>query len=250
MHLELEEKKRYSRHIMLPEVGFEGQLKLKSAKVLLIGVGGLGSSVSLYLAAAGVGTLGLVDFDLVDISNLQRQILFRSDDIGKSKVHLAKEHLKDLNSHVEVQIFSCRVSLNNARQLISQFDLVIDGSDNFETRYLVNDACVFEGKPLIYGSIYRFEGQVTFFDTTNGPCYRCLFPIPQSGGIAPNCAEAGVMGVLSGIIGTIQANEAIKWILGVGELLVGRLLMLDTLKMHFRELMILANPECPLCGVS
>lgn len=248
MNLSTEEINRYSRHLMLKQVGTAGQLKLKSAKVLLIGAGGLGSPISLYLAAAGVGSIGIVDFDRVDISNLQRQILFRSHEVGQAKAAMAKQHLEQLNPHIDIKIYDERLDVDNARSLISQFDLVVDGSDNFETRYLVNDACFFENKPLIYGSIFQFEGQVSVFNVNNGPCYRCLFPSPPPVGVAPSCSQAGVIGVLPGMIGTIQANEAIKLILGIGYSLVGRLLMLDGLEMRFSEFFIKKNPACPLCS--
>ena len=243
-----EEVARYSRHVILPEVGMEGQLKLKAARVLCIGAGGLGSPVALYLAAAGVGTIGVVDFDQVDYSNLQRQIIHGTPDVGRSKLESAKERLNALNPEVEVVTYEMAVSSQNALELFSGYDLVVDGTDNFPTRYLVNDACVLSGKPNIYGSIYRFEGQASVFATTDGPCYRCMFPEPPPPGLVPSCAEGGVLGILPGVVGTIQATEAVKVILGAGEPLIGRFLLFDALKMRFRELKVRKDPECPVCG--
>ena len=243
-----EEVARYSRHVILPEVGMEGQLKLKAARVLCIGAGGLGSPVALYLAAAGVGTIGVVDFDQVDYSNLQRQIIHGTPDVGRSKLESAKERLNALNPEVEVVTHEMAVSSQNALELFTGYDLVVDGTDNFPTRYLVNDACVLSGKPNIYGSIYRFEGQASVFATIDGPCYRCMFPEPPPPGLVPSCAEGGVLGILPGVIGTIQATEAVKVILGAGEPLIGRFLLFDALKMRFRELKVRKDPECPVCG--
>lgn len=243
-----EEVARYSRHLILPEVGMEGQLKLKAARVLCIGAGGLGSPVALYLAAAGVGTIGVVDFDKVDYSNLQRQIIHGTPDVGRSKLESAKERLNALNPEVEVVTHEMAVSSQNALELFADYDLVVDGTDNFPTRYLVNDACVLSGKPNIYGSIYRFEGQASVFATADGPCYRCMFPEPPPPGLVPSCAEGGVLGILPGVVGTIQATEAVKVILGAGEPLIGRFLLFDALKMRFRELKVRKNPECPICG--
>ena len=243
-----EEVARYSRHVILPEVGMEGQLKLKAARVLCIGAGGLGSPVALYLAAAGVGTIGVVDFDEVDYSNLQRQIIHGTPDVGRSKLESAKERLNALNPEVEVVTHEMAVSSQNALELFTGYDLVVDGTDNFPTRYLVNDACVLSGKPNIYGSIYRFEGQASVFATIDGPCYRCMFPEPPPPGLVPSCAEGGVLGILPGVVGTIQATEAVKVILGAGEPLIGRFLLFDALKMRFRELKVRKDPECPVCG--
>ena len=243
-----EEVARYSRHVILPEVGMEGQLKLKAARVLCIGAGGLGSPVALYLAAAGVGTIGVVDFDQVDYSNLQRQIIHGTPDVGRSKLESAKERLNALNPEVEVVTHEMAVSSQNALELFTGYDLVVDGTDNFPTRYLVNDACVLSGKPNIYGSIYRFEGQASVFATIDGPCYRCMFPEPPPPGLVPSCAEGGVLGILPGVVGTIQATEAVKVILGAGEPLIGRFLLFDALKMRFRELKVRKDPECPVCG--
>jgi adenylyltransferase/sulfurtransferase len=248
MDLTSEELHRYSRHLLLNEVGQSGQLKLKAAKVFLIGAGGLGSPISLYLAAAGVGHIGIIDSDHVEISNLQRQILFKANDVNKSKALLAKEKLTGLNPHICLEAYNERLSENNASELVSRFDVIVDGSDNFETRYLVNDACFFGKKPLVYGSVFQFEGQVSLFSGNDGPCYRCLFPSPPPEGVAPNCSEAGVLGVLPGIIGCMQANEALKWILGIGSTLLGRLLILDSLTMSISEFAIRKNPQCPLCG--
>jgi adenylyltransferase/sulfurtransferase len=242
------EFKRYARHLILPEVGEAGQMKLKSASVLIIGAGGLGSPVALYLAAAGVGRLGLVDFDVVDESNLQRQIIHSTNDIGRSKLESAREKILGINPYVHVETFAMQLTSNNALDIVRDFDIVVDGTDNFPTRYLVNDACVLLNKPNVYGSIFRFEGQASVLCADRGPCYRCLYAEPPPPGLVPSCAEGGVLGVLPGIIGTIQANETIKIILGIGEPLVGRLLLLDALKMQFRELKLKKNPDCPLCG--
>jgi adenylyltransferase/sulfurtransferase len=239
---------RYSRHLILPEVGLTGQLKLKSAKVLLIGTGGLGSPLSFYLAAAGIGTIGLVDFDVVDFSNLQRQIIHSTPDVGRSKLASAKEKLQAINPEVTIKTFETALSSDNALDIFKDFDIIVDGTDNFPTRYLVNDACVLLNKPNVYGSIYRFEGQASVFDPEKGPCYRCLYAEPPPPGLVPSCAEGGVLGVLPGIVGTIQATEVIKLILGEGESLVGRLLLIDALDMSFRELKLRKNPECPICG--
>ena len=243
-----EEILRYSRHLILPDVGVEGQRRLKAARVLLVGAGGLGSPAALYLAAAGVGTLGLVDFDVVDRTNLQRQILHGTSTVGRSKLESARERIQDINPHVAVETFETRLTSENALDILREFDFVVDGTDNFPTRYLVNDACVLLGKPNVYGSIFRFEGQASVFATTEGPCYRCLYAEPPPPGLVPSCAEGGVLGVLPGIIGCIQANEAIKLILGRGEPLVGRLLLFDALKLKFRELQLTKDPECPVCG--
>jgi len=243
-----EEKRRYSRHLILPEVGPEGQERLKNARVLVIGVGGLGSPAALYLAAAGVGTLGIVDFDRVDHTNLHRQVIHGTSDIGRSKLDSAGQSIKEVNPNVEVFRHEERLTSANALEILADYDLVVDGTDNFPTRYLVNDACVLLGKPNMYGSIFRFEGQATVFCAPGGPCYRCLYPEPPPPGMVPSCAEAGVLGVLPGVIGLIQATEAVKWILGVGEPLVGRLLLYDALGMGFTELKIRRDPGCPVCG--
>jgi adenylyltransferase/sulfurtransferase len=243
-----EEVGRYSRHLIMPEVGMEGQLKLKAARALCIGAGGLGSPVLLYLAAAGVGKIGIVDFDEVDYSNLHRQIIHGTPDVGRSKLDSAKSRLNALNPEVEVVTYEAALSSENALGLFADYDLVIDGTDNFPTRYLVNDACVIQGKPNIYGSIFRFEGQASVFAAKDGPCYRCLYPEPPPPGLVPSCAEGGVLGILPGVIGTLQATEAIKVILGVGEPLIGRFLIFDALKMKFRELKLRKDPDCPVCG--
>ena len=243
-----EETARYARHLVLPEVGREGQERLKAARVLLVGAGGLGSPAALYLAAAGVGTLGIVDHDAVDITNLQRQILHGTRAVGQPKVASASARLSDTNPHVRVETGAVRLSSENALQIVSQFDVVVDGSDNFPTRYLVNDACVLTGKPNVYGSVYRWEGQLSVFATDGGPCYRCLFREPPPPGLIPNCAEAGVFGALPGVVGAAQAMEAIKLILGVGEPLVGRLQIFDALAYRWRELEIRRDPDCPVCG--
>lgn len=240
---------RYSRHFVLPHVGLEGQRKLLKARVLLVGAGGLGSPAALYLAAAGVGTLGVVDPDLVDLSNLQRQVLHRISHLGRPKVDSARENLGDLNPGVEVVPHPVRLTSGNALEILDGYDLVVDGSDNFPTRYLVNDACVLLGKPYVYGAVDRWEGQVSVFGSPDGPCYRCLFREPPPPGLVPGCAEAGVLGVLPGIVGSIQAAEVIKLILGVGESLAGRLLIFDALALSFRELGLSRNPECPVCGL-
>jgi molybdopterin/thiamine biosynthesis adenylyltransferase/rhodanese-related sulfurtransferase len=239
---------RYSRHLILPEVGVEGQRKLKAARVLCVGTGGLGSPLALYLAAAGVGTLGLVDFDVVDASNLQRQIIHSTADIGRKKLDSAEEKLKALNPALNVVKHDTLLSSANALDILKDYDVVADGTDNFPTRYLVNDACVLLGKPNAYGSIFRFEGQASVFATEDGPCYRCLYPEPPPPGLVPSCAEGGVLGILPGLVGVIQATEAIKLILGIGEPLIGRLLLVDALTMRFRQLKLRKNPECPVCG--
>src|SRR5262245_581531 len=243
-----DEIKRYSRHLIMPEVGVEGQRKLKAASVLCIGAGGLGSPVAMYLAAAGVGTLGLVDFDVVDFSNLQRQILHGTPDVGRSKLASAKDRLQALNPNVNIVTHDLAISSENALELFEPYDVIVDGTDNLPTRYLVNDACVLTGKPNAYGSIFRFEGQASVFATKDGPCYRCLYPEPPPPGLVPSCAEGGVLGVLPGIIGVIQATETIKLILGTGEPLIGRFLIFDALRMKFRELKLRKDPDCPVCG--
>ena len=243
-----EEIKRYSRHVIMPEVGVEGQRKLKASKVLCVGAGGLGSPAAMYLAAAGVGTLGLVDFDVVDLSNLQRQILHGTLDVGRSKVASARDRLQSLNPIVEIRTYETALSSKNALELFAPYDVILDGSDNFPTRYLVNDACVLLGKPNAYGSIFRFEGQASVFAAKDGPCYRCLYPEPPPPGLVPSCAEGGVLGVLPGVIGVIQATETIKLILGVGEPLIGRFMIYDALQMRFRELKLRKDPDCPVCG--
>jgi sulfur-carrier protein adenylyltransferase/sulfurtransferase len=239
---------RYSRHLIMPEVGMDGQLKLKQAKVLCIGAGGLGSPLMLYLAAAGVGTLGLVDFDVVDFTNLQRQVVHGTGDVGRKKLDSAADTLQEINPNVELRKFDTRLSSANALELFREFDIIADGTDNFPTRYLVNDACVLSGKPNVYGSIFRFEGQASVFATKDGPCYRCLYPEPPPPGLVPSCAEGGVLGILPGLLGVIQATETIKLILGSGEPLIGRLLLVDALGMRFRELKLRKNPDCPACG--
>ena len=246
--LEQGELSRYARHFSLPEFGIEGQQKLKAAKVLVVGTGGLGSPVLLYLTAAGIGTLGLVDFDVVDESNLQRQILFGVDVLGESKTQSARKRLSELNPNLNIDVHETRLTSENALEIIQNYDLVIDGTDNFQTRYLVNDACVIMGKPNVYGSIFRFEGQASVFNYDGGPCYRCLYPEPPPPGLVPSCAEGGVLGVLPGIIGCIQANEAIKIITGIGTTLKGRFLLYDALDMDFQEVSLRKNPECPACG--
>ena len=249
--MDSDERLRYSRQIIVPEVGAAGQDRLKAARVLCIGAGGLGSPAALYLAAAGVGTLGLVDFDDVDLSNLQRQILHGTKDVGRKKLESARDRLRDMNPKVDIALHDCRFTSDNAEDLVSRYDLVVDGSDNFPTRYLSNDVCVWAKKPNIYGSVFRFEGQATLFAPhLGGPCYRCLFPEPPAPGSVPNCAEAGVLGVLPGVVGMIQATEAIKLILDAGETLVGRLLHFDALKMKFREFNVRRDPRCPVCGES
>src|SRR5262245_5121822 len=246
--LTADEIKRYSRHLIMPEVGVDGQKKLKAGSVLCIGAGGLGSPAAMYLAAAGVGRIGMVDFDVVDFSNLQRQLLHGTASVGRSKLESAKDRLRDLNPHIEIDTYETTVSSDNALDLFKPYDVILDGTDNFPTRYLVNDACVLSGKPNAYGSIFRFEGQASVFATREGPCYRCLYPEPPPPGLVPSCAEGGVLGVLPGIIGVIQATEAIKLILGVGEPLIGRFLIYDALKMKFRELKLRKNPDCVVCG--
>jgi len=243
-----EEIRRYSRHLIMPEVGMEGQKKLKAARVLAIGTGGLGSPLALYLAAAGVGTIGLVDFDVVDDSNLQRQILFGAGDVGRPKLAAAKERLSDVNPHVEIVTYEERLTSDNALEIFRDFDIVADGTDNFPTRYLVNDACVLTGKPNVYASIFRFEGQASVFWARKGPCYRCLYAEPPPAGLVPSCAEGGVLGILPGLLGVIQATETIKLVLGSGEPLIGRLLLVDALSMRFREVKLRKNPDCVVCG--
>src|ERR1700726_350802 len=239
---------RYSRHLIMPEVGMAGQQKLKAARVLCIGTGGLGSPLALYLAAAGVGTLGLVDFDVVDYTNLQRQIIHSTADVGRKKLDSAADKLKAINPFIDVQTFDTRLSSENALELFRDFDIIADGTDNFPTRYLVNDACVLTGKPKVYGSIFRFEGQASVFAAEDGPCYRCLYPEPPPPGLVPSCAEGGVLGILPGLVGVMQATEVIKLILGKGEPLIGRLLLIDALSMKFRELKLRKNRDCPVCG--
>ena len=232
----------------MPEVGMEGQLKLKKAKVLCIGTGGLGAPLGLYLAAAGVGRIGLVDFDTVDFTNLQRQVLFGTSDVGRPKITAAADRLRNLNPEIQIDAYEAQLTSENALELFQDYDIIVDGTDNFPTRYLVNDACVILGKPNVYGSIFRFEGQITVFGYPDGPCYRCLYPEPPPPGLVPSCAEGGVLGVLPGIVGTIQAAETLKLIIGKGQPLVGRLLLFDALAMKFRELKLRKNPECPVCG--
>jgi len=243
-----EEFQRYSRHLIMPEVGVEGQQRLKAARVLCIGAGGLGAPASLYLAAAGVGTIGLIDFDVVDASNLQRQILFSIHDVGRPKVEAARDRLQGINPSATIVTHETALKSSNALELFADYDVIVDGADNFPTRYLVNDACVLLGKPNAYGSIFRFDGQASVFATKGGPCYRCLYPEPPPPGLVPSCAEGGVLGVLPGIIGTIQATEAIKLIVGAGDSLIGRLLLFDALRMTFRTLKLKRDPECPVCG--
>ena len=248
LQLSNEEILRYSRHLLIPNVGMEGQKKLKAARVLVIGVGGLGSPASLYLAAAGVGTLGLVDYDVVDLTNLQRQILHTTKSVGRSKIQSAQEKLLDINPNVHVKTYPTRLSSTNALKILADYDVIIDGTDNFPTRYLVNDACVFLKKPNVYGSIYRFDGQVSVFDSTIGPCYRCLYPSPPPPEMVANCAEGGVLGVLPGVIGSLQALEVIKLIIGQGEPLIGRLLFFDALNLKFHEVRIQKDPKCVICS--
>ena len=249
VQLNADELQRYSRHLIMPEVTLGGQRRLKAARVLCIGAGGLGSPAAVYLAAAGVGTIGIVDFDDVDLSNLQRQILHGTKDIGRSKLESARDRLHDINPKIDIELHGCRFSSENATELVSGYDVVVDGSDNFPTRYLSNDVCVFAHKPNVYGSVFRFEGQTTVFAPhLGGPCYRCLFPEPPPPDTVPNCAQAGVLGVLPGIIGLLQAIETIKLIVGIGEPLLGRLLHFDALKVKFRELNLRRDPECPVCG--
>jgi molybdopterin/thiamine biosynthesis adenylyltransferase/rhodanese-related sulfurtransferase len=246
--LSKEEVLRYSRHLIMPEVGMEGQLKLKAAKVLCIGTGGLGAPLGVYLAAAGVGRIGLVDFDTVDLTNLQRQILFSTSDVGRPKIEAAADRLRGLNPEIQIDTFQTRLTSENALDLFKDYDIIVDGTDNFPTRYLVNDACVLLGKQNVYGSIFRFEGQVTVFGAPGGPCYRCLYPEPPPPGLVPSCAEGGVLGVLPGIVGSMQAAETLKLIIGKGAPLIGRLLLFDALAMRFRELRLRKNTECPVCG--
>ena len=247
-NLDPEELHRYSRHLLLPEVGMEGQKRIKGTRVLLVGAGGLGSPAALYLAAAGIGHLTLVDFDVVDVTNLQRQVLHGTRDVGRLKVESARDRIRDLNPHVSVEIVSDRLDAGNALGLVSGHDLVLDGTDSFATRYLVSDACVLAGKPNVHASIYRFEGQATVLSTPDAPCYRCLFPSPPAPGEVPSCSEAGVLGVLPGLLGTIQATEALKLAAGIGEPLVGRLLLVDALSMRFRTMQVRRDPRCPSCG--
>jgi sulfur-carrier protein adenylyltransferase/sulfurtransferase len=248
VQLSNEEILRYGRHLIMPEVGMEGQKRLKAARVLLIGTGGLGAPLGMYLAAAGVGTLGLVDFDVVDYSNLQRQVIHGTKDVGRPKLQSARDRILDINPYVNVEGHEVLFDSSNAMEIIREYDIVIDGTDNFPTRYLVNDACVLLGKPNVYGSIFRFEGQSSVFWAEKGPCYRCLYPEPPPPGMVPSCAEGGVLGILPGIIGCMQANEAVKLIVGIGEPLFGRLILFDALKMRFRELRLRRDPECPICG--
>jgi molybdopterin/thiamine biosynthesis adenylyltransferase/rhodanese-related sulfurtransferase len=248
--LSTDDLSRYSRHLILPEVGMEGQRRLKAAKVLCVGTGGLGSPMAFYLAAAGIGTLGLVDFDVVDASNLQRQIIHSTRDIGRKKLDSAAEKLIALNPGLNVVKHETMLSSANALEILKDYDIVADGTDNFPTRYLVNDACVLLGKPNVYGSIFRFEGQASVFATKEGPCYRCLYPEPPPPGLVPSCAEGGVLGILPGLVGVMQATEVIKLILGKGEPLIGRLLLVDALNMRFRELKLRKNSECPVCGTN
>lgn len=242
------ELQRYSRHLLLPEIGVEGQAQLKESSVLIVGLGGLGSPVALYLAAAGVGRIGLVDFDVVDETNLHRQVLYGEGDVGLQKVEVAERRLREINPHIEFELHRERLDASNAEQVISRYGVVADGTDNFETRYLVNDVCVLAGVPNVYASINRFEGQASVFCVPDGPCYRCVFPEPPPEGLIPSCAEAGVLGVLPGLLGTIQATEVIKQLLGIGDGLVGRLQLVDALSMQFRSLTVLHDPACPVCG--
>ena len=243
-----DEVARYSRHLIMPEVGMNGQLKLKSASVLCIGAGGLGSPVAMYLGAAGVGRIGIVDFDVVDYSNLQRQVIHGTPDVGRSKLDSARDRLNAINPEVTVETHDVALSSENALELLANYDVIVDGTDNFPTRYLVNDACVILGKPNVYGSIFRFEGQASVFATKDGPCYRCLYPEPPPPGLVPSCAEGGVLGILPGVVGTIQATEAVKLIIGVGEPLINRFMIYDALRMKFRELKLRKDPGCPVCG--
>lgn len=246
--LSQEEILRYSRHLIMPEVGVEGQEKLKASKVLLIGTGGLGSPAALYLAAAGVGTMGLVDFDVVDFSNLQRQVIHGTKNVNQPKVESAKERIADINPNVKVVTYNEMLTRDNIMRILKDYDIVLDGTDNFQTRYLVNDACVFSKKPFVYGSIFRFDGQITVFYPFKGPCYRCLFAEPPPPGMVPSCAEGGVLGILPGVVGVIQATEVVKLIMGKGEPLIGRLMLYDALKMSFREVKFRRNPKCPVCS--
>lgn len=243
-----DEMVRYSRHTLLPEFGAEGQARLRSGRVLLVGMGGLGSPAALYLTAAGVGAIGLVDFDRVDLTNLQRQVLYGTESVGREKLDVAVERLRDLNPHVALEVHQEAFGAENAGRLVTAYDLVIDGTDNFATRFLVNDACVMAGRPNVYGSVFRFEGQAAVFAAPGGPCYRCLHPEPPPPGLIPNCAEAGVLGVLPGLIGLIQATEAIKLLTGIGEPLIGKLLLYDALRMRFRQITLPRDPACPVCG--
>src|SRR6202166_1890314 len=246
--LSKEEILRYSRHLIMPEVGMEGQLKLKEAKVLMVGAGGLGAPLGMYLAAAGVGRIGLVDFDVVDFTNLQRQVIHGTSDVGRKKLDSAADTMHEINPYVQIDKHEVALSSENALDLFKDYDIIVDGTDNFPTRYLVNDACVLTGKPNVYGSIFRFEGQASIFATEEGPCYRCLYPEPPPPGLVPSCAEGGVLGILPGLVGVIQATEVIKLILGKGDPLIGRLLLIDALSMKFRELKLRKNPDCPACG--
>jgi molybdopterin/thiamine biosynthesis adenylyltransferase/rhodanese-related sulfurtransferase len=246
--LSSEEIRRYGRHLIMPEVGMSGQKKLKSARVLIVGAGGLGSPVCLYLAAAGIGSIGLLDFDQVDHSNLQRQVIYSVRDVGRPKLEAAKDRILEINPNIQVENHEVRLTSQNALGIIKDYDVIVDGTDNFPTRYLVNDSCVLLGKPNVYGSIFRFEGQISIFDAKKGPCYRCLYPQPPPPGLVPSCAEGGVLGILPGVVGTLQAVETLKTILGKGDTLVGRLLLFDALRMSFKELRIRKNPGCPVCG--
>src|SRR5215212_3774757 len=248
MDLSREELLRYSRHLILPDVALDGQKRIKAARILLVGAGGLGSPAALYLAAAGVGTLGIVDFDVVDISNLQRQVLHGTSAIGQPKLESARTRIADINPNVTVELHNTRLTSANALEILDAYDIIVDGTDNFATRYLTNDACIILGKPNVYGSIFRFEGQASVFAMPDGPCYRCLFPHPPPPGLVPSCAEGGVLGVLPGTIGTLQATEALKVLLGIGEPLIGRLLLYDALNMRFREMKLRKDPDCPVCG--
>jgi molybdopterin/thiamine biosynthesis adenylyltransferase/rhodanese-related sulfurtransferase len=250
VHLTNEEIRRYGRHLIMPEVTMEGQQKLKAARVIVIGTGGLGAPILAYLAAAGVGKIGVVDFDTVDVSNLHRQIIHKSNNVGKLKTQSAVEMMKEINPLIDIQTYDTSLRSDNALEMLRDYDIVIDGTDNFPTRYLVNDACALLDKPNVYGSIFRFEGQATVFWASRGPCYRCLFPEPPEAGTVPSCAEGGVLGVLPGVVGTIQATEAVKLIIGQGDPLIGRLLLFDALKMKFKELKLRKDPKCPLCGPS
>jgi molybdopterin/thiamine biosynthesis adenylyltransferase/rhodanese-related sulfurtransferase len=248
VQLSPQEVARYSRHLIMPEVATEGQKRLKASSVLLIGAGGLGSPLGLYLAAAGIGRIGLVDFDVVDFSNLQRQVLHGTEDVGRPKLHSARDRLQAINPEVQLDLYETRLSSANALKIFEPYDIVIDGTDNFPTRYLVNDACVLLGKPNVYGSIFRFDGQASVFHPPEGPCYRCLYPEPPPPGEVPSCAEGGVLGILPGLVGCIQATEAVKLILGKGRPLIGRLLLYDALQMSFQEFKVRRNPRCPMCG--
>ena len=248
VELSNDEIARYSRHLIMPEVALDGQKKLKAAKVLTVGTGGLGSPLALYLAAAGIGTIGIVDFDVVDESNLQRQIIHGTSDVGRPKVESARDKIKDINPNVEVVVHEEALTSENALEIFADYDVIVDGTDNFPTRYLVNDACVLLGKPNVYGSIFRFEGQASVFWAEEGPCYRCLYPEPPPPGLVPSCAEGGVLGILPGAIGVVQATEAVKLILGIGEPLIGRLMLYDALGMSFREMKLRKDPGCPICG--